>query len=461
MFQSIFSNSNSNSPSHNNNHNTNKSKSTQTTFPQELHKQRRHIEKIQSLIQESKSLVISPQTAVTILEQWITKQEELRNKLHDTYYSLRVMNLTGTQRLQVWKCSLLPSCIEIIQAKPTMYRDDVIEVAWAHLHLIMASKDDLDRDNIRAVAKGVEMGLIDLAIRELKYQPLRRHGQCMRLAFIVLTNTSSTVEFSGEVVKAGAISACLNLIRDMGNIENHLANEFSRNLIASALGVLSSLAGRRPDSLLNVQGVQECAEQFLPYLNINQQDETMVKIGIGCARLLIRLKFCNVVEKYPVILEFYPIFLERIIESGPKNGYLAFKGHWAPSGIGLDLTLIANSLLLVENSNNPYMESTTKMNLLIPLIPLIIQMMLKFGRDDLNLIKYGILFLAQISVNDKCLVVIRENWNANHHRNANHNSRSNNNNNGAMLQEMIYSNRNVDVELFALLKIVGERVSGS
>jgi peptidoglycan hydrolase CwlO-like protein len=101
MFQSIFSNSNSNSPSHNNNHNTNKSKSTQTTFPQELHKQRRHIEKIQSLIQESKSLVISPQTTVTILEQWITKQEELRNKLHDTYYSLRVMNLTGTQRLQV------------------------------------------------------------------------------------------------------------------------------------------------------------------------------------------------------------------------------------------------------------------------------------------------------------------------------------------------------------------------
>jgi hypothetical protein len=299
-----------------------------------------------------------------------------------------------TSRMKYYSSGIFElAAIPIINADTGKHTNRVLESAWALIESGCDISSLDEKDNIETLAKGVELGFIELAVRELRFRPLRYDGKLLGKVFVVLTVITCRVKFIHRVISSGTPLACLELIREGGNIEN----ETIRKCLNSAIRTLSNIARFNPDSIKNLSGVVDAVKAYLPLLT-REENTDMIMLGFISARLLIRLygkdDSSKVILENPVILEFYPKFMRKVMDVGASKKYGLYGAYWKLVGFTLDLSLIS--------------LSDTNKQLLIPIIPLVVEMMALHHNDDYDLLRFGVVFLYEVSLDKSCLVELKK-----------------------------------------------------
>jgi hypothetical protein len=372
-------------------------------------------------IQQARELLVQSNQCVPESNEWILIQENLIDLIETM---LIPPDPNKEMRLKLFECGIYSVCFPIVNAPPGKHRPDLVDYCYILLSRSMEVPSVSDKDNLETLTKGVELGLIELAIKEMQYRPLR--GPTVNRAMLCLSTTASKEEFASRIVRGGAVQACLNLIRDTNvNDGSEMGSCTSR-----ALNILASLAAVRPTSLFGIdeQGIKNTLYPLLPLLNHYQHN--MIMTGFRSARLLIRLfgKECGIIiRENPDILTFYPHLMKLLLESGGRNKrFCVFNSYWRLGGVALDLWLISIGLNQEEKS------------LLVPICPLMMEMLTLYGQQESNLLRYGMIFLSQVLDNQQCLMSIR---------NFKDSFLS-------MIQDVILSDGNSHVEIICVLKDV-------
>jgi hypothetical protein len=319
--------------------------------------------------------------------------ENAEGKLRDLLYSFWTAEVSKSARLKYYSsgiCNLLPS---IITAPPGRHRDNVLRAAWAVVNCAMVAPDVNDHDNLETITKGVEIGFIELAVKELRYRPLRSEGDLMSSACTSLVSPASYPNFVNQVVAAGAPLACLEFIREGADIEDDTFNR----IVRAVVGTLNHIARYSIDSVKVLPHIVDAVKPYLPLLT-REGNSDILLLGFSSARLLIRVfgkdESSKVILENPVILEFYPKLMRKIMEIGVAGNYNLYNTYWILSGIALDLSLIS--------------MSDTNKQLLVPIVPLMLEMMAVHHNGDHDVLRYGVVFLSQVSFDESCLAQLQK-----------------------------------------------------
>jgi hypothetical protein len=309
-------------------------------------------------------------------------------------------------RLQYYSSGLIQLLISIIKSPENEYTDEVREMSWLIINNAMCCPDSHEEDNLETVLKGVDLGLIELASAELHAKPLRFEGRLLRNAFICLTSTSCRTEFVHRVVANKVPMACLEIIQLAHHHggENALEVEIILLNIRSSIRVLNSIASYSVHSMRNLgPSLIQSMYIFLPYLTrvaLDEHDQDLILIGFNAARLILRCEkqstVVKLVSENPAILEFYPQLMRNLMNVGMKQSYNYFNSFWKIVGVALDVALLAECQQLDRN-------------LLVPLCPLMIEMMAyHYMTDPIDIVRYGLIFLFHVCDNQACLDIIRQ-----------------------------------------------------
>jgi hypothetical protein len=313
---------------------------------------------------------------------------------------LVIMSPTYSKRLQYYSSGIFDLLIPIILQ--TTNSNQTLENAWRIVGCAMCVPDVKELDNIETIGKGVELGFIELAVRELKFRPLRYDGKLMYSASLALANSAPYANFTNQLISAGAPLACLEYIRDAGNT---IENETTRRNLTAAMTTLNNIARFNVNCVQSLPGVIEVVKPFLPLLR-RENNYDMVVFGFTAGRLLIRLygkeNSSKIISENPVIVEFYPLFMRKIMNVGAAQSYYLYNTYWVLAGVMLDLSLISTSTSSGDTTNNKHQQ------LLIPLIPLVLEMMACHHNGDCDVLRFGMIFLSQISSNKSCLAEVKK-----------------------------------------------------
>jgi hypothetical protein len=317
-----------------------------------------------------------------------TAWNDAENQLKNLYLSFWEddTRLKAT-RMKYYSSGIYESVISTIQGDPGKHTDEVLFNAWLMIECGMVT-DVNEQDNLETVTKGVELGFIELAVRELRFRPLRYEGKIMDRAFIVLSNTGTRSNFTHRVISSGVPLACLELIREGGNVEN----ETTRSILDGAISTLNSIASFSVEPIKVLPGLVDAVKPYLPLLAHEGSGE-MISLGFDASRLLIRLygkdDSSKVILENPVILDFYPKFMRQLMDVGAAKNYKLYGAYWKLAGVALDLSLIS--------------KSDTNKQLLVPIVPLMLEMMALHHNGNRELLRYGVIFLSQVSFDESCL----------------------------------------------------------
>jgi hypothetical protein len=318
---------------------------------------------------------------------------DAEDKLDDLLWSFWENEATKTIRLIYYNSGIFESLISIIQADTGKHTDYVLDRAWSLVECGMAVADINEQDNIETLTKGMELGFMELIVRELRFRPLRYDGRLVERAFTGLTGTASYSNFTNVVVSRGVPMACLELIREGGNTEN----ETTRRNISYAISTLNHIARFNIDAIKILSGVVEAVKPYLPLIT-RKGDDKMMMLGFRVARLLIRLygkdDSSKVILENPVILDFYPKFMRDVMNVGAAKNYFLYGSYWSLPGIALDLSLIS--------------MSDTNKQLLVPIVPLMLELMALHHNSNRDLLHYGVIFLSQVSFDESCLTELKK-----------------------------------------------------
>jgi hypothetical protein len=322
-----------------------------------------------------------------------TVWHDVENKLEDLMWSFRVVDAPKVDRLKYYSSGIFDAVIPIINADAGKHVNEVLHGAWSMVDSAMGSSEINEQDKIETLTKGVELGFIELAVRELRFRPLRYNGKLMDMAFLALQNTAPYSNFTNRLLSSRAPLACLDLIREGGDLEN----ETERGNLSTAIIVLNSIAGRDVEPIKDLPGVVDAVKPYLPLLT-QEGNNDVIMLGFRVARLLIRLygkdESSKVILENPVILEFYPKFMRKVMDVGATKNYLLYNSYWKLVGIALDLSLIS--------------KSDTNKELLVPIVPLMLEMMALHHNGDRDLLRYGVIFLSQVSFDESCLIQLQK-----------------------------------------------------
>jgi hypothetical protein len=317
---------------------------------------------------------------------------EIENKIEDSLLDWYQYEPPKHIRLLNHSIGLYDLCINIVRAPNGKHAASVLDASWLLLAHGMSCPEKNDKDNIETLTKGVEAGLIELSVKEINQN--RCNGRLLARATICLTNTAAYDEFASEVVTSGGILACLNLIK-----RTNMYNISSVTSLLKAMGVLCALAMLRPQCLRAIPSLVDTLLPLLPLLN-DIGNDSMVMIGFRACRCIIRISrsedSVEIIRQHPIIFEFYPKLIRKILDSKDKSYYSAY---WKISGIAYDLARMSTFLL-----------TESECHLLIPFIALVIEMLTQHNQQgqDRDLLFYGLVFLSQISWNELCRAKLRE-----------------------------------------------------
>jgi hypothetical protein len=319
--------------------------------------------------------------------QWTDAEDQIKTIL----WSMYIRGSPKDVRLKLYNSGLVELIIPLVQAPDGKHADSTLESVYGIFNSCMAATDSVDSDNVETLTRGVKLGLIEIAVKELQRRPLRYGGRLLWFAFGCINNPGSYPEFTKRIVSSGALPSCIELIREGGDLHD----EVRRTIISTALGVLSFVARYDLDTARSLPGLVDAAHQYLPLLTRNGEDE-MIMLGFGSSRLLIRTfgkdETSKVIQENPVILEFFPKLLRAVLDAGFKTNYLAYNSYWKVSGLCLDLSIMS--------------LSDTNKKLLLPLVPLMIETMAFHINGDKEVIKHGMVFLSQVSFDESCLAAM-------------------------------------------------------
>jgi hypothetical protein len=341
--------------------------------------------------QVQKLLEISSKNAPTT-PAWADAETELSGLLFD--FAPR-HTPKKKERLLIYSSGIVEILTSILQEPTEKHQDETLEASWAILNSAMTDQDQNEKDNMETLRKGVNAGLIELATKELQYSPLRVHGSLMNYAFMALTEPCLYSEFAPRVMSSGAAVACVEFIRRDGGLLQQ--NPMIKQNINKAIATLNSCTRHQLVALRSVNGIAQAMYPFLPLLN-REVDDSLVIIGFTAARLLIRLygkdETSKVIEDNPVILEFYPKFIRKLMDVGAAKNYHLYGKVWVLAGISFDLSLMSKSDTLKKNGS------------LVPFCPLLIEMLAHHYNHDVELMQHGIVFLSQVSFDEACLAAL-------------------------------------------------------
>jgi hypothetical protein len=341
--------------------------------------------------------------------EWHRAQNQLMSSLRQLD---KTNNPTKAQRLEMYDSGVYEIVIDIILATPQLFTTIVIDAAWTLFGAGLLCPEIDEKDNYETVSKGVELNVIEIAVRELNFSPPRSEGNnTLYNALLCLTSTALFPEFGARMLSSGAISTCINILRI-----SDVTDEFERDHIWLALVTLCSFAMHHGESLRNMVGVVDATMIYISLLpnnnNNNNEDEqdgfqdVFVMIGFSAARLLLRLlnvsDLLPILEKNPAIVQFYPKLIHDVLLSGAKRGFFCYGSYWSLSGIARDVAIISS----------PGVISTSDDNIdtfILPLIPLVIQMLREYGDGDYELLRYGFLFLTHILSHEPCIKLVMRN----------------------------------------------------
>jgi hypothetical protein len=326
-------------------------------------------------------------------------------------------------RLAYYNSGIFDLVISVIKAEAGTHSFGVLHAAWLLINTTMTCADPNMTDSIETLQKGIELGFLELAIRELRFRPLRHNGSLVKTAFIAITNPSNFSYFTNHVISSGAPVACLELIRQGGNVEHAT----TRRNLTDAIISLNNLARFNANSVIHIlPDAVDVVKPYLPLLTHIGNDDVVV-LGFFAAGLLIRLygkdDTSNVISENPLILEFYVQFMRDVMDVGPTHNYELYNLCWTLADITFDLSLIS-------------MCDANK-QLLVPIVPLAVEMMALHHNGDRDGLHYGIMFLSQVSFDESCLVELKRNRER-----------------VKIIQDIILSDKDQDKETLSLLSVV-------
>jgi hypothetical protein len=334
-------------------------------------------------VKNFKSLLTLSSTLSPNTPPWYSTQEKLTNTLWNVYERDAPKHI----RLQIIHSGLLELLIPIIKAPQGQFTNHCLEASTAVLNSCMSVASFDEKDNAETLSMGIELGLIELAVRELKFNPLRYHGRLAWYAFSSLTNSAARLHFVNRLLEAEAHLICVDLLRKVGH--NFLQDNIMCAILTSCIRTLNAVARHRVDCLRNISDLTELVHGYVPLLNSQQGQDDLIILGFGAAKLLIRIKnkdeISEILVENPIIMEFYPKLIRQLIQVGRKQHYRLYSSFWKLSGLILDLSLIAQC-----NDGN-------MVEMLSPMIPLVLEMMVYHHFDDMDVIKHGLVFLFWVS----------------------------------------------------------------
>jgi hypothetical protein len=384
-----------------------------------------NINKAKSLLQQSNST--EPHSP-----EWNSIQNELGILLNSMISS---PHPSKQERLLYYLSGIYDVVIPIIKANQGKHQNFLLEDAWLLVQRGMIAIDSNDRDNIETIRKGVELGFIELAVEEARFQPLRYQGRLFYRASHCFTETAIYADFTERVLSSGAPLACLEIIKQGGNLQDPIL----RSNIGTALRTLTGISLYNIEIVKSLPGIVKAVHPYLPLLTRVDDDELddneLILLGFIAGRLLVRIGKGEggskiIEEKQSVLLDFYPFLMRKAMDAGISTNYLVFNSFIKLNGIALDLSIISGSDIPKKS--------------LVSIIPLMIEMMLYHNNNGHNkeLIMYGMVFLSQVSEENACLEILIQ------HRNG-----------IKAIQDMISADRGFDKETLSLLgEVVGKVV---
>jgi hypothetical protein len=348
---------------------------------------------------------------------------DAENQLEELLWSFDEAGGLKSTRLKYYSSGIFDLIIPIILSEPGKHTNDVLEGAWSLINRGMGTNDVNEQDNIETITKGVELGFIELAVRELRFRPLRYGGKLMYRASLAVLSPAGYGNFTNHVISSGVLAACLDLIRDGGDLEN--AIDLSN--LDTVISVLNNITRFNPTSIRILPNLAEAVQPYLPLLT-RQGNDDILMLGFSAAKLLIRLygkdESSKVIAENPVILDFYPKIMRELMDVGAARNYLLYNSYWKLGGVALDLSLIS--------------MSDTNKQLLVPVVPLMLEMMVLHHNSDRSLLRFGLVFLSQIVLDDSCLVELQKDKERRM----------------KAIQSIILSDKEQDKETLSLLKVV-------
>jgi hypothetical protein len=272
-----------------------------------------------------------------------------------------------------------------------------LENCWCIISRAMSSQDKNEFDNVHTLTRGVQLGFIDSTVRELKRRPIR--GEILIEAFTCLCSTAVYSEFTKIIIDSQAPLACLELIRDGGNI---IHDDVIRSNIVDSFRILNSIAGYCSEPIRALPGLVDIVSNYLPLLT-PEGNHQLIMVGFRAVKLLIRVSSNTdkrqIIEENSMILQFYPKFIRKLMDVGrEKHSYLLYNTIWRIAGVSLDMSLIATSI--------------GDKSLLVPLVPLMVELLAFHhhnNSDEYDLIRFGMIFLFQASLDTACLIEMKKN----------------------------------------------------
>jgi hypothetical protein len=292
-------------------------------------------------------------------------------------------------RLKYYSSGIFELLSPIIKADVGKHTNRTLENVWSLIECGMDIPESNDVDNIETLTKGVHLGFIELAVYELRFRPLRCDGKLMERAFMALANPALFINFTNRLVASGAPLACLELIREGANVEN----ETMRSNLIGAMRTLTSIARFDIDPLLGLPSLVDVVQSYLPLLRREGGDGMIILLGFFAARLLLRVygkdSHSKVILENPIIPEFYPKVMRKLMDIRSGKSYNLYRAYWKLANIAFDLSIIS--------------RSDDNKQLLVPIVPLMLEMMALHHNGDRDVLRYGVVFLLQISSNKSCL----------------------------------------------------------
>jgi hypothetical protein len=330
--------------------------------------------------------------AKTLLQSCKTPGDNSETELKAILDSLYEFNPLKPIRMKFLNSGIFDVAFEIVNAEQNTHMDGLVQASWLILESTMAVSDSDEKDNMESVTIGVQKKLIELAAKELQYRPLRYSGWFISRALSCLTGAAAYPQFTSNIVDCGVLSICLAFARDF--TELIYADQYA-NDVKSSLSVISWIARYRVSAVRELHGLVDVCSKFLPCLHSNEN--TSVLLGFIGARLLIRVfgkdDSAKVIQQHPIILQFYPKLVEKVLEVGAAKNYLLYNTYWSIPSLALDFSLLS--------------LSDTQKSALVLFVPLMIEMMINHHHNNHDLIRYGTIFLSQVSFDESCLAVLR------------------------------------------------------
>jgi hypothetical protein len=323
---------------------------------------------------------------------------EAENEMTEILWTLSQRSGLKSTRLQYYSSGIFNILIPIIQADDGKHSNELLEASWGVINRGMGVSDINEQDNVETLEKGVELGFIELAIRELRFRLLRYDGNLIYRAFLALTAPAAYPNFTNHLVNSGVPWICLELIRESGVDEDlDLENEIMLTNLTNAMRTINHIARFNIHAIKILPGLIDAVKPYLPLL-ARQDNDDLVILGFNAARLLIRLygkdNTCKVILENPIILDFYPKTMRKLMDIGMSKNYYLYKAYWKIASVVFDLSVIS--------------MSNTNKQLLVPILPLVLEMMIFHHNGDCDVLRYGIIFLSQVILDESCLIQLRQ-----------------------------------------------------